>query len=363
MSMSKRGVYTKVTPLPTDVSRQVAIEGLRDHILMIELNPLVIERHQCRPPSFASPEEYHATAWYSITDRISYMPGIKGKVQYHACMQDIPDGLQTHCFAALGTDIKGKWTIGGTLPGEPRQPVELGLNMPKEGLYLREDVDFKTSFMTYSTVKKNLLVAHANLVGRLIERNRLREGEMRGDTQNQKFSTLVGSQYSGGGHSDVSDERNSWRMSMATSSGASVSHSNPETPSLHGASPAFPPGSPRYNAMMAAHPDTPPLGSHHSWQGQGQGHPSPRMGYHNPMEQNGQPFVSPLYNQMDPAYRQANPYATTTYGMSHYDPGAEGKSRPGSYQLPVEMGSTTPHPDRNRKRSSHLPNAPVEMEG
>jgi len=115
--------------------------------------------------------------------------------------------------------------------------------------------------------------------------------------------------------------------------------------------------------MMAAHPDTPPLGSHHSWQGQGQGHPSPRMGYQNPMEQNGQPFVSPLYNQMDPAYRQENPYATTTYGMSHYEPGAEGKLRPGSYQLPVEMGSTTPHPDRNRKRSSHLPNAPVEMEG
>ncbi|KAF1992016.1 hypothetical protein K402DRAFT_309177, partial [Aulographum hederae CBS 113979] len=174
--MSKRTVYTKCTPLPPGVSREIAMEGLRDHILMIELNPLVIDRHTCRPPGFATPEEYHAV-WYSITDRISYFPGIKGKVQYYACFHDLANGLQTHCFAAMGVDIKGKWTIGGSLPGEPREAVELGIGMPKEGLYLREDVDVKANYFVNGIVKKNLLTAHSTLVERLIEKSHLREGQ------------------------------------------------------------------------------------------------------------------------------------------------------------------------------------------
>ena len=108
--------------------------------------------------------------------------------------------------------------------------------------------------------------------------------------------------------------------------------------------------------MMAAHPDTPPLGSHASWQG----YSNPRVSHG--VDANGQPFLSPLFNQMDPAYQQANPYSTV-HGTERFEAAADGKLRPGSYQQPAELGLTTPHPDREVKRPGNSPNAPVEMEG
>ena len=40
--------------------------------------------------------------------------------------------LQTHCLAPAGLDIKGKWTLGGSLEGEPREAPELGPGRAKE---------------------------------------------------------------------------------------------------------------------------------------------------------------------------------------------------------------------------------------
>lgn len=40
-AMGKRIVYTKITPLPSNVPRQLAIELLHSHEEVIELNPLV----------------------------------------------------------------------------------------------------------------------------------------------------------------------------------------------------------------------------------------------------------------------------------------------------------------------------------
>ena len=145
------------------------METLHSHTDMIDLNPLVVERHPIKPPPNATADEYHYL-WYSLTDRVSYLPGglMSGKVSYNVCFQNLEMGLQTHCYAPMGLDIRGKWTLGGSLPGEPLAPVELGLGAPLQGLYLREDVDLKCNIIMKSFVKKTLKNAHASLVDRLL---------------------------------------------------------------------------------------------------------------------------------------------------------------------------------------------------
>lgn len=168
--MSKRSVFTTVTPLPPYITRDTVIETLHNHSEMIELNPLVIKHGRCKPPPIATADEFHCI-WYELTDRISYLPGgmVTGKVNYKACFYDLPRGLQTHVYAPTGLDIKDKWSICGNMPGEPREPVELGLtNAPREGLYLREDVDMRCNIVMTSFVKRTLKRAHQVLVDRLV---------------------------------------------------------------------------------------------------------------------------------------------------------------------------------------------------
>ena len=176
--MSKRTVFTTLTPLPPGISRETVIGTLQSHVEMIDLNPLVIDRHPIQPPPNATAEEYHCT-WYQLTDRVQYMPGglYSGKVSYNACFHDLSTGLQTHIYAPMGLDIKGKWTLGGSLPGEPREAVELGLGAPKEGLWLREDVDMKCNVFLTAFVKKTLKKSHLALVARLVEKAHLLESQ------------------------------------------------------------------------------------------------------------------------------------------------------------------------------------------
>ncbi|KAF2118992.1 hypothetical protein BDV96DRAFT_487359, partial [Lophiotrema nucula] len=169
--MSKTSVFTTITPLPAGITRQSVLDTYRNHIEMIELNPLVIERFKCKAPSYALAEEFYST-WYTIKDKVSYLPGglASGSVSYHACFHDLPDGLQTHVYAPLGLEIRAKWSVGGCLPGEPKQPTELGLGIPKEGLYVREDVRMKCNIMMISFVKKTFKESHSKLVDRLVEK-------------------------------------------------------------------------------------------------------------------------------------------------------------------------------------------------
>lgn len=170
VKMSKRSIYTVVTPLPPTISRRTAVEQLHNHSEMIELNPLVIKHVQCKPPPSAPADEFHCI-WHELTDRITYLPGIKGKVNYRACFHDLPHGIQTHVYAPAGLDIKEKWSIGGNEPGEEREVIEIGLaglGVPREGLYLREDVDMRCNVFLNNFVKGNLRRAHQILVERLV---------------------------------------------------------------------------------------------------------------------------------------------------------------------------------------------------
>lgn len=185
--MSKRTIFTSITPLPGGVSRETVLDTLYNHVEMIDLNPLVEERHPIKAPPHASPEEFHCS-WYSLTDKIQYLPGglMSGKVTYNACFHNLSNGIQTHVFAPMGLNIKEKWTVGGTLPGEAKEAVELGVGIPRDGLYLREDVDMKCNMFLTSFVKKNLKNAHAALVGRMVEKAHL--------TEMQKHNTSLAEQ-------------------------------------------------------------------------------------------------------------------------------------------------------------------------
>jgi hypothetical protein len=166
--MSKRTTFTSITPLPKTVTRSAAINWLHNHVQMIRLNPLVIRLQETTPPPNAGADEYNCV-WYEITDEISYLPGglYKGEVTYKACFNDLPNGTQTHTFAPAGLDLRGKWTVGGNEPGEPRETLELGMDVPREGLYVREDVDMRCNIFLTGFVKKNLTKSHKSVVDKL----------------------------------------------------------------------------------------------------------------------------------------------------------------------------------------------------
>ncbi|KAH6692779.1 hypothetical protein BKA61DRAFT_714703 [Leptodontidium sp. MPI-SDFR-AT-0119] len=172
--MSKRTVFTTVTALPAGITRQSVLETLHDHMAMIDLNPLVERWHSIKPSADATPEEYHCR-WYQMTDKVNYLPlGLySGRVTYKTCFHNLADGLQTHVYAPLGLSIKERWTVGGSLPGEPIKAVELGLGLPMSGLWLREDVTLKCSIFATKFVRKNLTKAHARLVDRLLVKSQL----------------------------------------------------------------------------------------------------------------------------------------------------------------------------------------------
>lgn len=85
--------------------------------------------------------------------------------------------MQSHVYAPLGLSIRNKWILGGTLPGEVRESVEMGLGVPREGLWLREDVDMRCNILMTAFVRKTLKKAHHTLVARLVEKAHLNEAE------------------------------------------------------------------------------------------------------------------------------------------------------------------------------------------
>lgn len=177
--MSKRTTFTTLSPLPIGISREVVIDFLHNHQEMIDLNPLVTERHPIKPPPTAPQDELDCV-WYSMTDKISY--GLASSdVSYTCAFHDLPDGIQTHCRAPLGVDIRDRWTLCGTLPGEPPEPVELGIGAPGAGvLYIREDVDLRCNLLLAGFVKKNLKRSHATLVEHLVAKTKSLSGSRSG---------------------------------------------------------------------------------------------------------------------------------------------------------------------------------------
>lgn len=192
--MKKKEVYTNITPLPSFIPRQLALDLLHSHGEIIELNPLVIGYHAIKPPRDAPAEEYYST-WYEITERIQFIPGIgrmgAGKVSFHGCFHDVPWGLQTHVYVPMGVDLRHNYRIAGNQPGEPPQPQEIGIGAPSEGLYLREDIEIRCNFSLVSFVKSNLKSATKVLVDRLIKKAELLDqGVLQAMMENGRLKTI-----------------------------------------------------------------------------------------------------------------------------------------------------------------------------
>ncbi|ATY62774.1 hypothetical protein A9K55_007702 [Cordyceps militaris] len=171
--MSKKSTFTSVTPLPAGMTRQAAVDFLQDHEAMIDLNPLVTGRQRMPAAPADAPADERPCAWYEVTDRIDYLPGglARGSVRYRCAFLDLPGvGLQTHCYAPMGVDLRTRWSVAGSAPGEPREAPELGIGAPPTGLYLREDTELRCSLVMAAFVRRTLRDAHKRLADRLTQR-------------------------------------------------------------------------------------------------------------------------------------------------------------------------------------------------
>ncbi|KAI1503748.1 hypothetical protein F5X99DRAFT_89001 [Biscogniauxia marginata] len=180
MVLRKKEVYTVITPIPSFIPRQLAIDILHSHGEVITLNPLVLSHKQIKAPRDAAADEYFST-WYEITERIQYIPGTgrfgSGKIVFNGCFHDLPWGLQTHIYAPLNVDLRNKYRIGGNQPGvEHPEQAEIGLaalGAPKDGLYLREDIEIRCNITMVGMVKAQMKTASKEMVQRIIKKAEL----------------------------------------------------------------------------------------------------------------------------------------------------------------------------------------------
>ncbi|KIX09904.1 uncharacterized protein Z518_00985 [Rhinocladiella mackenziei CBS 650.93] len=192
--MKKKSVYANITPIPSHIPRQLAIDMLHSHGEIIELNPLVIGYKPVKAPQNAPADEYFST-WYEINERIQYVPGMgkmgSGKISFKGCFHDMPWGLQTHIYAPMGVDLRNKWQIRGNQPGEPPESRELGSGAPAEGLYLREDIEIKCNPAMISFVKKELKAASKVMVDRLVKKAEMIDaGELNAMMEDGRLKTI-----------------------------------------------------------------------------------------------------------------------------------------------------------------------------
>ncbi|KAI8962233.1 hypothetical protein F5Y11DRAFT_197406 [Daldinia sp. FL1419] len=208
MVLKKKEVYTVITPIPSFIPRQLAIDILHSHGEVITLNPLVLEYKQIKAPRDAVSDEYFST-WYEIHERIQYVPGIgrfgSGKITFNGCFHDLPWGLQTHIYAPMGVDLRNKYRIGGNQPGvEPPEHQEIGLarlGAPKDGLYLREDIEIRCNITMVGIVKAQMKTASKEMVERIIKKAELLDaGVLHGMIEDGKIRTFNpnDSTYTGG---------------------------------------------------------------------------------------------------------------------------------------------------------------------
>lgn len=184
--LRKHEALTVVTPIPSFIPRQFAINVLHSHSEVITINPLVVEHRPIKAPS-DTPVDECDSSWYEIVERIQLIPG-KGKpgsgiitfngvfrdVAFKGCFHNMPWGLQTHIKAPMSVDLRIKYSIDGNQSGiEPPQRLELGLESlgaPTDGLYLRQDIEITCNIAMLNFVKTPLKAEGTALVQRIIRK-------------------------------------------------------------------------------------------------------------------------------------------------------------------------------------------------
>ncbi|KAL6704356.1 hypothetical protein ACN47E_008312 [Coniothyrium glycines] len=192
--LTRKISFVTITPIPSFIPRQLAIDFLHSHSEIIELNPLVTGHAAIKAPRDAPADEFYST-WYEISQRIQYVPGIgkmgSGAIKFKGVFHDLPFGLQTHTYAPANVDLRNKWQICGNQPGEPPEPKELGSGAPPEGLYIREDVEIKCNVAMASFVRKEMKAAAKVMVDRLVRKAQLLDsGALQGLMENGRLKTF-----------------------------------------------------------------------------------------------------------------------------------------------------------------------------
>jgi len=224
-AMGKRTVYTKITPLPSHIPRQLALDMLHSHGEVISINPLVTGHKPIDAPRDAAADEFFAQ-WYEITEIITWGFGFKKKIAFKGVFYDLPNGLQTHTYAPMGVDLRNKWTVRGNQPGEPKEPRELGVETPLEGLYLREDVEIECNYALTSFVKKEMKAAAGVMVDRLTRKAELlTDGEMHAMFENGQLKTSKPNAYN---QDSLSPRETGMKSPAISSPGLSPKHAPSE---------------------------------------------------------------------------------------------------------------------------------------
>lgn len=196
--MRKKESYTTITPIPGFIPRQLAVDILHSHSEVITLNPLVIDHRPIQAPRDAASDEFYST-WYEITERMQFVPGIgrmgSGKIKFNGCFHNLPQGLQTHTYAPMNIDIRIKYRVEGNQPGvEPPPHHELGLEelgVPRDGLYLREDIEIRCNVTLAKYVKESLKTASKEMVSRIIKKAELLDsGVLQAMIEDGKLRTI-----------------------------------------------------------------------------------------------------------------------------------------------------------------------------
>lgn len=199
---------------------------------------------------------------------------------------------------------------------------ELGVSLPRDQLYLREDVDMRCNILMTGFVKKTLQKAHSVLVSRLLARSEYVEDVI----HEQRFSTATTSYRgpstysSSGSHTSVSphvaqeEYRNSTSLSYRPSTEVSVVHELGET-----SSPAELYSDPGFNEPESSHlgssnvelnnPSTNNSGFIHAGlHNAGPNSPGFDCPKHNDPGLNDTEFNNPALNKYQ-SQRKANPYS------------------------------------------------------
>jgi len=186
--MGRHVFYTKITPLPSNVPRLLALDLLHSHDEFIRLNPLVTDVKPIEAPRDAEGDEFFSN-WYRIYEKTK-TAGIPIKIDFKGCFHNQSWGMQSHMLGPAGIEMRNKYRIGGNQPGEPREDRELGVNTPQDGLYLREDISFTCNAIIASTVKKGMQEASQVMIDRMARKAELLdEGKIHAMFENGKLKT------------------------------------------------------------------------------------------------------------------------------------------------------------------------------
>ncbi|KAK7962659.1 uncharacterized protein PG986_003484 [Apiospora aurea] len=187
--MSSSITLTHTCKLPRNVTRQAVIEFLHSHEDIIDLSPLVKERHPIKAPASAPlhmPQQQQqlgqAASWWSITDKISYLPGhlLNGTYTYTGAFINKSTGLEAYIDAPAGTSLKDVWSVvqspkssspssSSCRSSQATTPTQSG----ETDLYIRVDSSARCHFALRGFVRKMLKKSHAELVRRLAAKTQL----------------------------------------------------------------------------------------------------------------------------------------------------------------------------------------------